>query len=47
MNKDDFSAKLAKKTGLTKAKAREVIDCIFSTKSGEGIIDTATYTVNV
>jgi DNA-binding protein HU-beta len=38
MNKDDFSAKLAKKTGLTKAKAREVIDCIFSTEPREGII---------
>ena len=38
MNKDDFAAKLAKKADLTKAKAREVIDCIFSTDSGEGII---------
>lgn len=38
MNKDDFAAKLAKKTDLTKAKAREVIDCIFSTDPGAGII---------
>jgi DNA-binding protein HU-beta len=38
MNKDDFAAKLAKKTDLTKAKAREVIDCIFSTDAGTGII---------
>ena len=38
MNKDDFAAKLAKKTDLTKAKAREVLDCIFSTDSGQGII---------
>lgn len=38
MNKDDFAAKLATKTGLTKAKAREVIDCIFSTEPREGII---------
>lgn len=38
MNKDDFAEKLAKKTDLTKTKAREVIECIFSTDSGEGII---------
>ncbi len=38
MTKDDFAAKLAKKTDLSKAKAREVIDCIFSTDRGEGII---------
>lgn len=38
MTKDDFAAKLAKKTDLSKAKARDVIDCIFSTDSGTGII---------
>ena len=38
MNKDDFAANLAKKTGVTKAKARKVIDCLFSTDPGEGII---------
>lgn len=38
MNKDDFAAKLAKQTDLTKAKAREVIDSIFSTDAGQGII---------
>lgn len=38
VNKDDFSSKLAKQTGLTKAKAREVIDSIFSTEPREGII---------
>ncbi len=38
MNKDDFAAKLAKKTDMTKANARDVIDCIFSTDPGEGII---------
>lgn len=38
MNKDDFAAKLASKADLTKAKAREVIDSIFSTDAGEGII---------
>ena len=38
MTKDDFAAKLAAKTDLTKAKAREVIDCIFSTDPREGII---------
>ncbi len=38
MTKDDFAAKLAGKTGLSKAKAREVIDYIFSTDAGDGII---------
>ena len=38
MNKTEMAAKLAKKTGLTQAKAVEVVDAIFSTKSGEGII---------
>lgn len=38
MTKDEFAAKLAKKTDLSKAKAREVIDCIFSTEPREGII---------
>ena len=38
MNKTEMAEKLAKKTGLTKAKAVEVVDCIFSTESGEGII---------
>ena len=38
MNKEEFSEKLAKQTGLTKAKAREVIEAIFSTESRKGII---------
>lgn len=38
MNKTEMAAKLAKKTGLTQAKAVEVVDTMFSTKSGEGII---------
>ncbi|MDT8342692.1 MAG: HU family DNA-binding protein [Longimicrobiales bacterium] len=38
MNKDDFAEKLAKKADITKAKAREVIECIFSTDPGNGII---------
>jgi len=38
MTKDDFAAKLAKKCDLSKGKAREVIDCIFSTDPGHGII---------
>lgn len=38
MTKDDFAAKLASKTDLSKAKARDVIDCIFSTGAGHGII---------
>lgn len=38
MTKDDFAAKLAGKCDLSKAKAREVIDCIFATDPGHGII---------
>ena len=38
MTKDDFETKLAERTDLSKAKAREVIDCIFATESGAGII---------
>ncbi|MEX1287886.1 MAG: HU family DNA-binding protein [Acidimicrobiia bacterium] len=38
MNKSEFAAKLADKTDLTQAKAAEVLDAIFSTKDGEGII---------
>ncbi len=38
MNKTEMAAKLAKKTGLTQAKAVDVVDAIFSSKSGEGII---------
>ncbi|GIU91419.1 MAG: transcriptional regulator [Acidimicrobiia bacterium] len=38
MNKTEMAEKLASKTGLTKAKAQEVVDAIFSTKPGEGII---------
>jgi len=38
MNKTEFAQKLAKNTGLTQAKALEVIDCIFSAKPREGII---------
>ncbi|HEY7704603.1 MAG TPA: HU family DNA-binding protein [Acidimicrobiia bacterium] len=38
MNKTEMAQKLAKKTGLPQAKAAEVVDCIFSSESGEGII---------
>ena len=38
MNKTELAAKLAHKTGLTQAAAAEVVDTIFSTKDGEGII---------
>lgn len=40
MTKDDFATRLAMKTDLSKTKAREVIECIFSTESGDGIIAT-------
>jgi nucleoid DNA-binding protein len=38
MTKDDFAEKLGSKVDLSKAKAREVIDAIFSTDPREGII---------
>ena len=38
MNKTEFVEKLAKKTDLTQAKAGEVVDAIFSSKPGHGII---------
>ncbi len=40
MTKKELSAKLAKKTGLSQAKALEVVNAIFDTDSGEGIIAT-------
>ncbi len=38
MNKKEMAAKLAKNTGLSVAKAGEVINEIFSADSGNGII---------
>ncbi len=38
MTKSEMAAKLAGKTDLSQAKALEVINCIFSTTPGEGII---------
>ncbi len=38
MNKREMAEKLAKKCGLTGAKAAEVVDTIFATKPGHGII---------
>jgi nucleoid DNA-binding protein len=38
MNKAEMAQKLAGKADLSQAKAAEVIEHIFSTKSGEGII---------
>jgi DNA-binding protein HU-beta len=38
MTKAEMAAKLAAKCDVSQAKAAEIIDCIFSTKSGEGII---------
>lgn len=38
MGKAEMAAKLAEKTGLTQAKAAEVVSCIFDTKPGRGII---------
>ena len=38
MNKTEMADKLASKADLSKAQAAEIIDHIFSTKDGEGII---------
>lgn len=38
MNKTQMAEKLAKKCDITKAKASEVLDAIFDTKPGQGII---------
>lgn len=38
MNKTEMAEKLAKKADISKAQAAEIVDIIFSTKAGEGII---------
>lgn len=38
MTKAEFAEKLAKKVDISKTKANDVIDAIFSTKPGTGII---------
>jgi DNA-binding protein HU-beta len=38
MNKGEMAAKLAEKTGLSKAKSLEVLNAIFGAEKGEGII---------
>ncbi len=38
MNKTEMAQKLAKKADISQAQAGEIIDHIFSTKDGEGII---------
>ena len=38
MNKSEMAARLAQKCDLTQAKAQEVVNAIFDTKAGSGII---------
>jgi DNA-binding protein HU-beta len=38
MNKTEMAEKLAKKADISQAKAREILDILFSTDPGEGII---------
>jgi len=38
MNKTELCAKLAKKTGLTKTQATDVVNTLFDTEPGKGII---------
>ena len=40
VNKEDFADKLSKKVDISKTKAMDVLDCIFSTKPRQGIIAT-------
>lgn len=40
MTKDDFAERLARKTGMSKSKAKDCIDSIFSTDPRQGIIAT-------
>lgn len=40
MNKTEFAEKLAKKAEISQAKAKEILDIIFSTDPREGIIAT-------
>lgn len=40
MNKGEFIQKLAKEADLTQAKAGDVVDAIFGTRPGQGIIAT-------
>lgn len=38
MNKKELAAKLAKQTGISQAKAAEVVNAIFDARPGKGII---------
>ena len=38
MNKSEMAEKLARKVDISKAQAEEIVDTIFSTKPGHGII---------
>ncbi len=38
MNKSEMAEKLARKCEISQAKAAEIINCIFDTKPGHGII---------
>lgn len=38
MNKSEMAEKLASKADISKAKAAEIVDIMFSTEPGEGII---------
>lgn len=38
MNKSEMAERLAKKADISKAKAAEIVEHLFSTKDGEGII---------
>ncbi len=40
MNKSEMADKLASKCDLSKAKAGEIVSCIFDTDAGHGIIAT-------
>ena len=41
MNKKELVNKLAKQTGLTQAKAMEVVNALFEAENGKGILTPA------
>ena len=38
MNKTEMAEKLARKCDISQSKAKEIVECIFSSKPGDGII---------
>lgn len=41
MNKTEMAMKLAKKAGISQAKAADILDAVFASQPGKGLIATA------